>query len=898
MKFLIPILLAFCLSAEAQVYSITVDTVTCRISATSGQKNYHFVAGYCRYIDRNQNLIIFDDRRSVGVSNQMVSNYPTLDSLKADLDRWFVSCLGGAASSPCDTTTITVSGVVTNESVLGANDGAIDISHSGGAGPYSYAWADGPTSEDRTGLAPGTYTVTVSDVNACPSVATPFTVLAGAAPALFGNAKSITFNGTSENVIVPDDNDLSMIEGGADIPFSIAAWVKASDWSNFAVLSKYPSTANQREWVLYATSSDLLRLVEYDASAGALISAQTTTSLTQYQNKWVHVVGTYDPAGSPKNVLYFNGVNQPFTTPGSGSFTAMENKTATVNTGEFINIFGEGEVDQVCLFRNVKLTQAEIYELMTIRDITQYSLYDSLVLYQEFDNDTTTAGGITDLSLAGNDGTMNGPYESITTCIPYPYTYQLDSTATVSAITPMQSDSNESFGGFAWDMDGVDEYIQVFDNNLLSRGNGTTDEVFSGTAWIKTSDCTAFPIVSKANEYLFWINASDKLEVRFIDASTGGYIGRVFNTALTSCESDWIKVGYSYDGSGDVSGIDLYINDEAVDDIDASSGAYTAMENTASNLTIGTDGSNYAEGLTTDVILYSSDLINIVWNSHEPRDETKTALSSDLIMYLRGYNSLNGANNVLDQSGNSLDGTMTSMEATDIIYAYPREVFDGANVGSFTMNGTTQRVDVADADGLSFTNDSMYISSYVNMTDATSFPIIYKEDEYLLWSNGADKLEARFIDSTTGGYIGRIYNTAITSSEGSWLFVEATFNGTNVDIRLDGVTVDDTDANSGSFTQMRNTANGVSIAYDGTNYAGGYFSHTTIGGVPVDICKSQEAYNDGSPIKVSASTFGGTLVSSWKMNQSDGATVTDIIGSNDGTSVGSPTVTTINYPTN
>ncbi len=52
---------------------------------------------------------------------------------------------------------------------LNAN-GTIDLTVSGGTGPYTYDWADvaGPSnSEDRTGLAAGTYMVTVTDANGC-----------------------------------------------------------------------------------------------------------------------------------------------------------------------------------------------------------------------------------------------------------------------------------------------------------------------------------------------------------------------------------------------------------------------------------------------------------------------------------------------------------------------------------------------------------------------------------------------------------------------------------------------------------------------------------------------------------------------------------------------------------
>lgn len=45
--------------------------------------------------------------------------------------------------------------------------GAIDVSVTGGITPYDYAWADGDSTEDRTGLSAGTYTVSVTDAGGC-----------------------------------------------------------------------------------------------------------------------------------------------------------------------------------------------------------------------------------------------------------------------------------------------------------------------------------------------------------------------------------------------------------------------------------------------------------------------------------------------------------------------------------------------------------------------------------------------------------------------------------------------------------------------------------------------------------------------------------------------------------
>lgn len=71
--------------------------------------------------------------------------------------------------------TIEVSGKETDVTCHGSSNGAIDITVSGANGSVSYLWSDGSTSEDRTGLAPGNYNVTVTDSKNCKATAS-FTV--------------------------------------------------------------------------------------------------------------------------------------------------------------------------------------------------------------------------------------------------------------------------------------------------------------------------------------------------------------------------------------------------------------------------------------------------------------------------------------------------------------------------------------------------------------------------------------------------------------------------------------------------------------------------------------------------------------------------------------------------
>ncbi|MEI6678011.1 MAG: cadherin-like domain-containing protein, partial [Mariniphaga sp.] len=131
-------------------------------------------------------------------------------------------CTAVASTTVTQPTAISVAGSVTNVLCNGVASGAINITASGGTGSFTYNWGGGITTEDRTSLAAGTYSVTVTDANNC-TASSSFTVTSSPALSLTSTNNAISCKNGSDGSI-----NLS-VSGGAS-PYTYA-WTGSNSFT-------------------------------------------------------------------------------------------------------------------------------------------------------------------------------------------------------------------------------------------------------------------------------------------------------------------------------------------------------------------------------------------------------------------------------------------------------------------------------------------------------------------------------------------------------------------------------------------------------------------------------------------------------------------------------------------
>ncbi|WP_283639602.1 glycine-rich protein [Mesonia mobilis] len=117
-------------------------------------------------------------------------------------------CTSTSSVAVTEPTVLSVNSVATNVSCNGGNNGAIDLTVTGGIAPYTFAWSNTATTEDLSGLEAGTYDVTVTDANGCTATESVTIIVADIeAPVVICQDITISLDNTGNASITASDID-------------------------------------------------------------------------------------------------------------------------------------------------------------------------------------------------------------------------------------------------------------------------------------------------------------------------------------------------------------------------------------------------------------------------------------------------------------------------------------------------------------------------------------------------------------------------------------------------------------------------------------------------------------------------------------------------------------------
>ena len=214
---------------------------------------------------------------------------------------------------------LNISGNKTNITCYGTTTGAINITVTGGSGTYSYTWGDGILTEDRTALSVGTYSVTVTDNNACTATQS-YTITQ---PAVI----SLSMTNTNLSCYGSADGNIALTVSGGSSPFTYA-WSGPSGYtastkniSSLAAGTYSVTITDNNGCSASLTSSALTQPASYSITA-SVVSNVTCNKGTNGSASVISSGGT-----APYTYTWSNGLNgstQNSLTAGSYKVTAVD----------------------------------------------------------------------------------------------------------------------------------------------------------------------------------------------------------------------------------------------------------------------------------------------------------------------------------------------------------------------------------------------------------------------------------------------------------------------------------------------------------------------------------------------------------------------------------------------
>jgi len=178
-----------------------------------------------------------------------------------------------------------------------------------------------------------------------------------------GGGKGTLYNGTDELTTISNNSNLVFGNGTSDNPFSIATWVKATDWSNFTIVGK-GIHGTDGEYRLKTSATDKIQFYLSDESETDYIARYYNAGLTSHEGQWVFITATYDGSSAVTGLkIYLNESRIDDTSLAGGSYVAMTDESADLIIGEYDGDYASGVMDYFMIF-NFELAQTQVIDLM------------------------------------------------------------------------------------------------------------------------------------------------------------------------------------------------------------------------------------------------------------------------------------------------------------------------------------------------------------------------------------------------------------------------------------------------------------------------------------------------------------------------------------------------------
>ncbi len=374
------------------------------------------------------------------------------------------------------------------------NSGSINLTVNGGSGNYTYSWSNGATTEDISGLAAGSYTVTITDtdlgcsheetfevpqVSCCPAVLNITNgTLSSSLPSVISGTVSIT----GQFFI-----DQTFTFSAATVKMSPGAEITVINGSTFYIINSEISSCNGIMWkTIEVTPTCRLRGLNsyiFEAENAIIARNQTTISLDRVEFKNNRVAFNIPVGNTPVNNVATNIINcnfhsvspmpQPYpgqtTLVGTKGFTAFHVNNTNLALTAGLNWIHDLSNGIMAYQSNVTLSSLVIY---SIQPISTYA-------YVANGSGVYCRGDLGSYILRQTDFGSNAGY-SFQNCRWGIYTEYMN---------VRSSDNNMYNAGTAYRIDrSISRKVNIFNNRVLTLYNGIDLRMNHGAAQLHVYD--------------------------------------------------------------------------------------------------------------------------------------------------------------------------------------------------------------------------------------------------------------------------------------------------------------------------------------------------------------------------------------------------------------------------